>query len=161
CQGLTPRPIVGMRSAAHTVAMSIREVTVVDWPQRCAELEARREELAADELDEWGQGLWFLGREDESARAWEQAHVAHLDAGDLAAAVRCAFWLGLTLAEQGHAVRANTWMSRVVALSAEGDTPALIATRALCLGLGAHAAGDAAGAVPHLRAARQAAQTDG
>jgi len=142
--------------------MSIRTGTVVDWPRRCAELEARQDALAPAELDEWGQALWFIGREDDSARAWERAHLAFLAADELTDAVRCAFWLGFTLGERGNTVRARTWMRRLVELCADApESSALAATGALCRGVTAFAAGDAAASIPHLRDARQAAARAG
>ena len=46
------------------------------------------------------------------ARALERAHQAHLDAGEPLRAVRCAFWLGLTLMLRGEAGRATGWLGR-------------------------------------------------
>ena len=60
--------------------MAIREATVVDWPARSAELEARQGTLDADGWDEWGQALWFLGREDACEHAWARAHEEYLSA---------------------------------------------------------------------------------
>ena len=105
---------------AHTVRMAIREAGVVDWTGRYEELTAREAALAGDELDELGQAAWFVGRDDVSVRAWERAHLRYLDDGDLAAAVRCVFWLGFTLSEHGDEVRAGAWMARLIELCGRG-----------------------------------------
>ena len=54
----------------------------------------------------------MLGRDDEWAAGIERAHHAHVEAGDPARAVRCAFWLGLNLALRGETSRASGWLAR-------------------------------------------------
>ena len=91
-------------------------VTRTDWTARYDELSARRDALSAVELDELGLAAWFIGRETESERAWDDAHRAYLDLGDPDAAMQCAFWLGFTLGEHGHPVKAAAWLSRLLEL---------------------------------------------
>ena len=117
-------------------------VQVVDWVASYDELAARREVLTAGELDALGLAAWFLGREAECERAWDDAHLAYLDAGDTDAAIRCVFWLGFTLADHGEAVRAGAWMSRLFELAGSVETtPGNAATAALCRAVGAFANG--------------------
>ena len=128
--------------------MAIRSAEVVDWTGRFGELTAAEADLDASGLDELGQAAWFVGRDAESARAWERAHLRYLDAGDLTSAVRCAFWLGFTLSERGDAVRAGAWMGRLLELCGRPDaTPQTDAARALCLAYGAYVRGDAGASV--------------
>ncbi|MDR7184271.1 ATP/maltotriose-dependent transcriptional regulator MalT [Microbacterium trichothecenolyticum] len=146
--------------------MAIREAGVVDWTGRYEELTAREAALAGDELDELGQAAWFVGRDDVSVRAWERAHLRYLDDGDLAAAVRCVFWLGFTLSEHGDEVRAGAWMARLVELCGRADaTPATDAARALCVAVGTFARGEVAASIPLFHAAIEradaAADADG
>ncbi|MGH3706468.1 MAG: hypothetical protein ACRDT9_17660, partial [Agromyces sp.] len=117
-------------------------VQVIDWVARFDELAARRDALTAGELDALGLAAWFLGREAACERAWDDAHLAYLDAGDTDAAIRCVFWLGFTLADHGEAVRAGAWMSRLFELAdAAAPTPGNAATAALCRAVGAFASG--------------------
>ncbi|MGN8026293.1 LuxR C-terminal-related transcriptional regulator [Microbacterium sp. 22242] len=138
--------------------MTIRGATVVDWTGRFDQLVAREALLDAAELDELGQAAWFTGRDDVSHRAWERAHLRHLDDGDLAAAVRCVFWLGFTLSEHGDQVRARTWMGRLFELCARPDAdPHTDAYRELCSAVGRFAQGDLEGSVPLYRRAAELA----
>jgi DNA-binding CsgD family transcriptional regulator len=54
----------------------------------------------------------MLGRDDEYNAALERAHQAYVDCGDLDRAVRCAFWLSLTLMLRGEPGRATGWLGR-------------------------------------------------
>ncbi|VXB81210.1 Helix-turn-helix transcriptional regulator [Microbacterium sp. 8M] len=134
--------------------MAIRGAPVVDWTGRFDDLVAREALLDATELDELGQAAWFTGRDDVSARAWERAHLAFLDAGDLAAAVRCVFWLGFTLSEHGDEVRARTWMGRLFELCGRPDGDERTEPfQALCRAVARFAQGDLEGSVPLYREA--------
>jgi len=138
--------------------MAIRDATIVDWPARSAELEARQGTLDADGWDEWGQALWFLGREDACEHAWARAHEEYLSAGRLDDAVRCGFWLCFVLGHAGRVLKARAWMDRVVELCGDPPaTPLQTTIRALALGAGAYDHGDARASIPLLRSAREAA----
>ncbi len=114
----------------------------VDWVARHDELAERRDRLGAAELDELGLAAWFLGRLDESERAWDEAHRAHLDEGDVDAAIRCVFWLGYSLSDRGDAVRAGAWMARLFELigtlehGPRSDAAAMIARAASAFAAG-------------------------
>jgi len=54
----------------------------------------------------------MLGRDDEYVATLERAHQTYLDEGEPARAVRCAFWLSLTLTLRGEAGRAAGWLGR-------------------------------------------------
>ncbi|MDL9978098.1 response regulator transcription factor [Microbacterium candidum] len=138
--------------------MAIREASVIDWTGRFEQYTAREAELTPQELAEFGQAAWFIGRDDVSERAWERAHLGFLDAGDPASAVLCVFWLGYTLAEHGEAVKSRTWMARLFELCARfaGD-PRIDACAALCRAHGSFLADDAAASVPLYREAARLA----
>ncbi|MBS1905480.1 MAG: response regulator transcription factor [Actinobacteria bacterium] len=142
--------------------MAIRSAAVVDWTGRFEQLIAREAQLGADELDELGQAAWFTGRDEVSHRAWERAHLRHLDDGNLAAAVRCVFWLGFTLREHGEEVLARTWMGRLLELCARPEADARTeAYRELCGAAARYGQGDVEGSVPQYRRATElAAATD-
>ncbi|WP_106815763.1 LuxR C-terminal-related transcriptional regulator [Microbacterium timonense] len=142
--------------------MAIRDPDVVDWTGRFDELAAREAALAGDELEEFGQAAWFVGRDDVSLRAWERAHLRYLDDGDLSSAVRCVFWLGFTLSERGDPIRAGAWMGRLMELCARDDaTPATDAARALCVAVRATARGDAEASVTLFQTAVEQADAAG
>lgn len=62
----------------------------------------------------------MLGRVNERAAALERAHHEAVRAGDLAAAVRCAFWLGFGLIDQGEMALGGGWLARAGRLLEEG-----------------------------------------
>lgn len=79
--------------------------------------------LAADFAD-LGTAAFLVGRHNDCIQALQRAHQAHLAAGGTTAAVRCAFWLALTLLDRGEAAVANGWIKRAERLlgSTDGDT---------------------------------------
>ena len=76
----------------------LRRAGVVGRPPLAVARGRRRRALGADDLELLATSAYMLGRDDEYVRALERAHHAHLDAGEPLRAVRCAFWLGLSLA---------------------------------------------------------------
>jgi DNA-binding CsgD family transcriptional regulator len=68
--------------------------------------------LAADDLELLARAAYMIGREEEFLHGLERAHGAHLDAGRPLAAVRCAFWLGMTLVLGGAMGGATGWFGR-------------------------------------------------
>jgi DNA-binding NarL/FixJ family response regulator len=79
--------------------------------------------LAADFAD-LATAAFLLGRHNDCVQALQRAHTAHLEAGDTAAAVRCAFWLAMTLLDRGEAAVASGWVARAQRLlqDFDGDT---------------------------------------
>lgn len=75
--------------------------------------------LGPDDLDRLGTAAYLTGRVEPADDAWERAHFAFRARGDAARAVRCAFWLGLTLAERGEEVRGGGWLARADSLLQE------------------------------------------
>ncbi len=68
--------------------------------------------LRAEDLELLAMAAYLLGRDDEYLRTLERAHHAHVNAGQCARAVRCAFWLGFRLLMRGETGRATGWFSR-------------------------------------------------
>jgi hypothetical protein len=62
----------------------------------------RESSLAPDDLALLATCAYMIGREAEYRELLERAHRAHLDAGEELAALRCAFWIGVTLASHGR-----------------------------------------------------------
>jgi DNA-binding CsgD family transcriptional regulator len=70
------------------------------------------ERLDADDLERLATAAYMLGREDEYLDALERAHHAHLEAGATLRAVRCAFWLSMTLLMRGERGPSEGWCGR-------------------------------------------------
>ncbi len=68
--------------------------------------------LAAEDLELLARASYMLARDDESVAFLERAHHAYLDRGDALPAVRCAFWIGMTLMFRGEVGRGGGWLGR-------------------------------------------------
>jgi DNA-binding CsgD family transcriptional regulator len=68
--------------------------------------------LEPEDLELLARSAYMLGRDDEYLRALERAHHAHLDAGEVAGAARCTWWLGHNLLMRGESARAAGWFGR-------------------------------------------------
>ncbi|HUR22672.1 MAG TPA: hypothetical protein VMZ73_02250 [Acidimicrobiales bacterium] len=51
-----------------------------------------RETLNPADLERLAVAAYLIGRDGESAAAWEAAHRKFMSAGDVADATRCSFW---------------------------------------------------------------------
>jgi DNA-binding CsgD family transcriptional regulator len=69
-------------------------------------------QLTAEDLELLATTAYMLGREEDYLRLLERAYGAHLDTGEGLAALRCAFWIGVTLASGGEMGRAGGWLGR-------------------------------------------------
>ena len=83
----------------------------------------RLDPLGADDLELLATSAYMIGREEDYRSLLERAHRAHLAAGRELAALRCAFWVGVTLARRGEMGRAGGWLGRAQRLldRQEGD----------------------------------------
>ena len=77
--------------------------------------------LAAADLELLAVAAYLLGEDDEYVAALERAHRSHVDAGATRAAVRCAFWIGMTLAIRGEVGTAGGWLGRAGSLLGDED----------------------------------------
>jgi DNA-binding CsgD family transcriptional regulator len=68
--------------------------------------------LGAEDLELFAMAAYMIGRDDEYLMALERAHNAHMNAGQCARAIRCAFWLGFRLIMRGQMGRATGWLAR-------------------------------------------------
>ncbi|MPZ74575.1 MAG: DNA-binding response regulator, partial [Nitriliruptorales bacterium] len=73
---------------------------------------ARTDPLEPHDLRRLAVAALLTGRDAERDDAWERAHHAYLRAGDVPAAVRCAFWLGFNLLLRGEMARGGGWLAR-------------------------------------------------
>jgi DNA-binding NarL/FixJ family response regulator len=68
--------------------------------------------LGAGDLELLARASYMLGRDDDYIGGLERAHHAHLEAGEVGPAARCAFWIGHNLLFRGERGRASGWFSR-------------------------------------------------
>jgi DNA-binding CsgD family transcriptional regulator len=68
--------------------------------------------LGVEDLERLATSAYLIGQDDDYLRTLERAHLAHLDSGEIARAVRCAFWLGLRLILRGETGPATGWLAR-------------------------------------------------
>jgi DNA-binding NarL/FixJ family response regulator len=88
------------------------------WAQARALL-AAAEPLDAADLQRLAVAAHLLGRDAESAGAWERAYRETVRCGDADGAARSAFWLAMTLLLRGEVARADGWLARGERLVAE------------------------------------------
>ena len=70
------------------------------------------EVTSREDLERLAVAAQLTGRDDESARAWERAHVEWVRLGDRDRAAQSAFWVGLAFALRGEMARAGGWFGR-------------------------------------------------
>ena len=101
-------------SPAQLVARGRRSVTARGWTEAYSSLSSADHvtPLAGGDLEQLATAAYMLGRDDEWIAALERAHYVYLDAGESLHSVRCAFWVGITLATRGEMARATGWLSR-------------------------------------------------
>jgi DNA-binding CsgD family transcriptional regulator len=69
--------------------------------------------MEPEDLQRLAVSGFLTGRDGSAEDAWARAHRAFSDRGDIDAAVRCAFWLGMVLVTgRGDEVRAGGWIAR-------------------------------------------------
>ena len=68
--------------------------------------------LAFDDLERAGLAAQLTGHDEEAVELWGRAHHEALRQGDVAAAARRAFWLGMMLAQRGEVARGGGWLGR-------------------------------------------------
>ncbi|HWO73690.1 MAG TPA: response regulator transcription factor [Dehalococcoidia bacterium] len=68
--------------------------------------------LDAEDLNRMATAAMLLGKQETAIDSWARAHHAFLRVGEAGAAIRCAFWIGLTLRLDGQEARSNGWFAR-------------------------------------------------
>ncbi len=84
------------------------------WAEAFAGLSVanRDMDLTPDDFERLAVAAHLVGEDEASAAAWEQAHRQLLDRGEVARAVRSAFWLVFGLFHRGEMARAGGWLAR-------------------------------------------------
>jgi DNA-binding CsgD family transcriptional regulator/tetratricopeptide (TPR) repeat protein len=65
-----------------------------------------------EELERLASGDYLGGRREEAYERWAAAHNAYTARGDVARAVRCAFWIAFGLLNSGELARGGGWVDR-------------------------------------------------
>lgn len=93
---------------------------VSEYDRLSAADRSEQRSLAASDLEWFATAAFMLGLAEEYFALLERAYGAHLAGGEGRAALRCAFWLGVNLAQRGEVGRAGGWLSRAERLLEEG-----------------------------------------
>jgi ATP/maltotriose-dependent transcriptional regulator MalT len=117
-----------------------------DWGAVYERLADGTEPLGGGDLDRLAVAAYLIGRERESARAFEQAHAAHARAGDRGPAARSAFWLAITLLLRGEMAPAGGWLARAERVAEATEDGALQALLMVPAFIGTLESGDVVGA---------------
>ena len=93
------------------------------WGDAFAQLSAVDGEtpLEPEDLERLAVAAEMAGRNDDGAEIWTRAHQECLRRDDPERAARCAFWLGMTLLNQGEMARGGGWLARARRLLDEGQ----------------------------------------
>jgi len=68
--------------------------------------------LGAEDLERLATSAYMIGREADYLGLLERAYRAHLEDGQALAALRSAFWIGVTVAQKGEIGQASGWLGR-------------------------------------------------
>jgi DNA-binding CsgD family transcriptional regulator len=74
--------------------------------------------LGPEDLELLATAAYMVGCAEDYVRSVERAYKAHLDAGAPVRAIRCAFWVGVHLAQRGELGGAGGWLGRAQRLLA-------------------------------------------
>jgi ATP/maltotriose-dependent transcriptional regulator MalT len=78
-------------------------------------------DLGVDDLDRLAIAAHLVGADDESAAAWERAHLVAADLGDADRAAHFACWLAITYLLAGEVAHAGGWLARAERLVEQAD----------------------------------------
>ena len=84
------------------------------WAEAYAQLSAAdgHDPLDPEDLERLATAAYLIGRDDDGADVGARAHHEFLRRGEVARAVRCAFWLAYGFLEQGDEARGGGWLAR-------------------------------------------------
>jgi DNA-binding CsgD family transcriptional regulator len=103
-----------MATADRIIGGARRSYRQRAWGDAYDQLSAadRQGSLGADDLDRLAMAAFLIGRVDVATEVWGRAQRAFVVRGEIARGVRCAFWLGLVLAQWGEHARGSGWIAR-------------------------------------------------
>lgn len=84
------------------------------WEDAWSQLSAADHEvpLELEDLERLAVAAFLVGRDEESVDVWTRAHHISIRLGDVARAVRCAFWSAFVLLNKGQLARGGGWIQR-------------------------------------------------
>jgi tetratricopeptide (TPR) repeat protein len=84
------------------------------WADAFAQLSAadRESPLEAEDLERLATAAYLIGRDDDGADVGARAHHAFLRLGSVERAIRCAFWMAMSLFNLGEVARGGGWVAR-------------------------------------------------
>jgi ATP/maltotriose-dependent transcriptional regulator MalT len=149
---------------SDTVERARQAFASQEWGTVCSLL-AGHEPLGAADLERLAVAAYLVGRDTESDRAWERAHLERARAGDHDGAARCGAWLGFSLLLRGEIARASGWFARAARLveehGARGAVRGLLVLPEFLLALDAGDAETARGLADSLFTEAQRCDDDG
>ena len=146
-------------TATEILSQARRSLEQRRWREAYAQFLAADEagSVAGDDLEWLAVTAHLVGEDQVSANSWERAHHGFLEAGDVARATRCAFWLAFGLFNRGEMARGGGWLSRAARLLEEHGLDS-VERGYLCVPAGLRALdeeGDGAAALEAFRAATE------
>ena len=115
-EGARGTPVGQRRCAMGVVDELIRAREAYDRREWLAAYDglsdAAPDELTADDFVRLATAAYLLGRRNDCVQALQRAYQLNLDAGDMLAAVRSAFWLALVLLTSGETAIGGGWVAR-------------------------------------------------
>jgi ATP/maltotriose-dependent transcriptional regulator MalT len=96
-----------------------------------ANQQAQADALTADDFTRLATAAYLVGQRNDCVQALQRAYQLHIDAGDVTAAVRVAFWLALVLLMSGESAVGGGWVGRAERLLA--DVPGDVVERGYVL----------------------------
>lgn len=84
------------------------------WGDAYEQLSAAQAEepLGPNDLERLAVAAALVGKDEDSAQAWERAHLQLLEQDEVTRAARCAFWLAFGLFNSGEMARGGGWLAR-------------------------------------------------
>ena len=100
--------------AASELSGGIQAYAENAWGQAYESLTCgdREQTLAAQDLELLARAAYMLGRDEEYAHSLARAYHAYLDAGDVASAACCTWWIGHGQLFRGEPAPARGWFAR-------------------------------------------------
>jgi DNA-binding CsgD family transcriptional regulator len=101
-------------TAAHPLQRGREAYGRREWADAFVQLSAadRESALEAEDLERLATAAYLIGRDEDGADAGTRAHHEFLRRGSVERAVRCAFWLALSLLNRGELARGGGWVAR-------------------------------------------------
>jgi DNA-binding NarL/FixJ family response regulator len=103
------------------------------WHEAYTLLTDAGEDLDADQLEMLAVAANLIGRDQDSIRAWERAHVDHVRADRRDRAAQSACWAALNLLLRGEMAQAGAWVTRAGRIVDELDADVPVAARGMLL----------------------------